>query len=60
MIVENNDQLNLKLKEWLESGSIENIFFTSFSNGKSAYNLFRRWFKFNYNIRLKEGKKRFD
>lgn len=55
MIVENNDQLNLKLKDWLESGSIENIFFTSFSNGKSAYNLFRRWFRLNYDIRLKEG-----
>lgn len=55
MMIESDDQLNQNLQNWLENSSIENIFFTSFSNGKSAYGLFRKWYRKTYRIRLPEG-----
>ncbi len=51
-----DNQLNQHLQNWLENSNIENIFFTSFSNGKSAFGLFRKWYRKTYGIRLPEGK----
>lgn len=53
-------QLNQYLKKWLEEGNIETIFFTSFSQGKSAYGLFKKWFKLNFDSRLNDGKEIID
>jgi G:T/U-mismatch repair DNA glycosylase len=61
MIFENYScQLNQHLKNWLEEGNIETIFFTSFSEGKSAYGLFKKWVKMNFSIRMKSGKEIID
>ncbi|MGX1024439.1 hypothetical protein [Psychroflexus sp. MBR-150] len=51
-----NQQYNQSLKEWLEQGNIETIFFTSFSEGKSAYALFKKWYKLNYNLSIRKGR----
>jgi G:T/U-mismatch repair DNA glycosylase len=55
MKIQSDDQLNQNLQKWLENSTIDNIFFTSFSNGNSAYGLFRRWYRKTYRIRLPQG-----
>jgi hypothetical protein len=41
-------KLNSRLKDALENGSIEVIYFTSFGGTNSALNLFKKWLKLNY------------
>ena len=61
MIIEKGtNQFNQFLIGWLENSNIETIFFTSFSEGKSAYALFTRWYKSNFGIGLKSGKEIID
>jgi hypothetical protein len=61
MIIEKGtNQLNESLSAWLENSNIETIFFTSFSEGKSAYALFKKWYKSNFGKSLKSGKQIID
>jgi G:T/U-mismatch repair DNA glycosylase len=60
MEINSDEQFNQDLQLWLENSNIENIFFTSFSNGKSAYGLFRKWCKKTFRIRLPDGKEVID
>ncbi len=61
MIIEKGiSQLNQSLRTWLENSNIETIFFTSFSEGKSAYALFKKWYKSNFGKSLKNGKQIID
>lgn len=55
MQIQSDNQLNQNLQNWLENGNIENIFFTSFSSEKSAYGLFRKWYRKTYRISLPKG-----
>lgn len=50
----NNDDLNPFLFEWLKESSIETIYFTSFGGTNSAKNLFKKWYKFNFNQESKK------
>jgi G:T/U-mismatch repair DNA glycosylase len=49
-------QLNQLLFDWLKESKANKIYFTSFSEGKSAYDLFRKWVKINFNKRLPKGR----
>jgi G:T/U-mismatch repair DNA glycosylase len=49
-------QLNQFLFHWLKESNINKIYFTSFSQGKSAYDLFRKWVKIHFNKRLPKGR----
>jgi hypothetical protein len=50
------DNLNPYLYEWLKNSKIEVIYFTSFSGGNSAKNLFKKWYKFKFKIESKKNK----
>ena len=52
----NNDNLNPFLFNWLEESSIETIYFTSFGGTNSAKNLFKKWYKLNFNQESKNNK----
>lgn len=49
-------QLNQLLYDWLKNSKVNKIYFTSFSEGKSAYDLFRKWVKIHFNKRLPKGR----
>ena len=49
-------QLNQNLYDWLLNSKINKIYFTSFSEGKSAYDLFKKWVKIHFNKRLPKGR----
>ena len=49
-------QLNQYLYDWLLNSNVNKIYFTSFSEGKSAYDLFRKWVKIHFNKRLPKGR----
>lgn len=49
------EQLNEYLYDWIKDSSINTIYFTSFGTGKSAYGLFRRWYKFYFKETLPTG-----
>lgn len=49
------EQLNKNLYDWIKDSSINTIYFTSFGTGKSAYGLFRRWYKFYFKETLATG-----
>jgi G:T/U-mismatch repair DNA glycosylase len=49
-------QLNQHLFNWLKDSKVNKIYFTSFSEGKSAYDLFRKWVQLHFNMRLPKGR----
>ena len=51
-----DDDFNPFLKEWLENSIVETIYFTSFGGQNSAKNLFKRWIKVNYGIKIENSK----
>jgi hypothetical protein len=56
MLLKSHEQFNQQLKGWLKDGNIETIFFTSFSQGNSAFGLFKKWLRQNYRIKILSGK----
>lgn len=51
-----NEDLNQHLLKWLNESSIKTIYFTSFGGTNSAKNLFKKWYKFNFNQESKKHK----
>jgi len=45
----NPEDLNPYLAKWLSESKVEEIFFTSFGGTNSAKNLFRKWYKSEFN-----------
>ena len=45
----NPEDLNPYLSKWLSESKVEEIFFTSFGGTNSAKNLFRKWYKSEFN-----------
>jgi hypothetical protein len=48
-------QLNPFLFDWLEKSKVDTLYFTSFSNGKSAFGLFKSWYKNHFKNTLPSG-----
>lgn len=49
------EQLNDNLYNWIKDSNVNTIYFTSFGTGKSAYGLFRRWYKIYFKEILDSG-----
>jgi len=50
------EDLNQHLFKWLNESSIETIYFTSFGGTNSAKNLFKKWYKLNFELESKRYK----
>ena len=50
------EDLNPYLFDWLNLSKVETIYFTSFSGANSAKNLFKKWYKFRFELESKKNK----
>ncbi len=55
IIDDKKKQLNPFLNDWLKKSKVDTLYFTSFSNGKSAFGLFKNWYKIHYKKTLPNG-----
>ena len=55
IIDDKKKQLNPFLNDWLKKSKVDTLYFTSFSNGKSAFGLFKNWYKIHFKKTLPNG-----
>ena len=55
IIDDKKKQLNPYLYDWLNQSKVDTLYFTSFSNGKSAFGLFKSWYKIHFKKTLPNG-----
>jgi hypothetical protein len=55
IIDDKKKQLNPFLFDWLKNSKVDTIYFTSFSSGKSAFGLFKIWYKIHFKKSLPKG-----
>jgi hypothetical protein len=55
IIDDKKKQLNPFLFDWLKKSKVDTLYFTSFSNGKSAFGLFKNWYKIHFKKTLPNG-----